>query len=86
MVKALPIGLNLMLCAVSYGMFVSYGVLYGKEIDIQNTGMLFLFMAIGIGTSRLIAGRYVDKGLYTRCIIIFAVFADSCAGRIFAGA
>ena len=62
LVRALPIGLNLMLCAVSYGMIVSYGVLYGREVNIQNTGLLFLFMAVGIGTSRILAGRHVDKG------------------------
>lgn len=90
LVKALPIGLNLMLCAVSYGMIVSYGVLYGKEINIQKTGLLFLFMALGIGTSRLVAGKYVDKGrihavaFLSQCLLTVALVVFSLVHNIVA--
>lgn len=79
LVKALPIGLNLTMCAVAYGMIVSYGVLYGKEIKVENTGLLFLFMAVGIGLSRIIAGRFVDRGyihivsLLSQCMLTVAL-------------
>lgn len=62
LVKALPIGLNLVLCSVSYGMIVSYGVLFGESIGISNAGFLFICMAVGIGISRVISGGLVDKG------------------------
>jgi MFS family permease len=90
LVKALPIGLNLMLCAVSYGMIVSYGVLYGKAIDIQNTGLLCLFMAAGIGTSRVIAGRFVDNGhihtvaLLSQCLLTVALVVFSLVHNVVA--
>ena len=89
LVKALPIGLNLTMCAVSYGMIVSYGVLYGKEIAIDNTGMLFLFMALGIGTSRILSGRYVDRGyihiiaLLSQCLLAVALVLFSFIHNIF---
>lgn len=88
LVKALPIGVNLMLCAVSYGMIVSYGVLYGKEINIQNTGLLFLFMAIGIGTSRIFAGRFVDRGyihavaFFSQCLLTVALVVFSLVHNV----
>ncbi len=90
LIKALPIGLNLMLCAVSYGMIVSYGVLYGIEINIQNRGLLFLFMAMGIGTSRVIAGRYVDRGyihavaFLSQCLLTVALVVFSLVHNIVA--
>lgn len=90
LVKALPIGLNLTMCAVSYGMIVSYGVLYGKEISIENTSLLFLFMAVGIGISRLIAGKYVDRGyihavsLFSLCLLTVALAVFSLVHNVFA--
>ncbi len=69
LVRALPIGLNLMFTSISYGMIVSYGVLYGDSIGITNTGLLFLFFAIGIGLSRIIAGGWIDKGYIHRTAI-----------------
>ena len=90
LVKALPIGLNLTLCAVSYGMIISYGVRYGKEINIENTGMLFLFMAIGIGTSRIFAGRFVDRGhihavaFFSQCLLTVALVIFSLVHNVFA--
>lgn len=62
LVKALWAGLSYMLCAVPYGMIISFVVLYGKEINIANPGYFFIFMAIGVGTARLISGKLVDRG------------------------
>ncbi len=85
LLPALPISFNLVLCAVAYGMIVSYGVLYGEEAGVKNAGSLFLFMGLGIGASRVISGRYVDRGyihhagmlslsLLTVALIIFSRF------------
>ncbi|MDD4515785.1 MFS transporter [Massilibacteroides sp.] len=62
LVKALWAGLAYMLSAIPYGMIISFVVLYGKEIDIENPGYFFIFMAIGVGAARLISGKLVDRG------------------------
>lgn len=62
LVKALPTALAYLLSAIPYGMVVSFVVLYGKEINVANPGYFFIFMAIGVGTARLISGRLVDHG------------------------
>lgn len=62
LVKALPTALAYLLSAIPYGMVVSFVVLYGKEINVSNPGYFFIFMAIGVGTARLISGCLVDHG------------------------
>ena len=62
LVKALPTALAYLLSAIPYGMVVSFVVLYGKEINVSNPAYFFIFMAIGVGTARLISGRLVDHG------------------------
>lgn len=62
LVKALPTALAYLLSAIPYGMVVSFVVLYGKEISVSNPGYFFIFMAVGVGTARLISGRLVDHG------------------------
>lgn len=62
LLKALWAGLSYMLCAIPYGMVVSFVVLYGKEIAIANPGYFFIYMAIGVGSARLISGKLVDRG------------------------
>lgn len=60
--KALWAGLSYMFCAIPYGMIISFVVLYGKETGIENPGYFFIFMAVGVGTARLISGKLVDRG------------------------
>lgn len=62
LVKALPAALSYILVAIPYGMIISFVVLYGKEIDVPDPGYFFIFMAVGVGTARLISGRMVDHG------------------------
>ena len=45
-----------------YGMITSFVVLYGKEIEVADPGYFFIYMAVGVGTSRLVSGRLVDHG------------------------
>ncbi|MDR2382864.1 MAG: MFS transporter [Prevotellaceae bacterium] len=83
LVKALPVSVNLIFCAIAYGTLISYGVLYGEEIGINNPGVMFLFMALGLGLSRIFSGRLVDRGnvhlvSVTATVILavsFAIFA-----------
>ncbi len=83
LVKALPAALAYILVAIPYGMITSFVVLYGKEIEVANPGYFFIYMAVGVGTSRLISGRLVDHGKIhwvsvcsSVCLLVtFAVFA-----------
>ena len=62
LVKALPAALAYILVAIPYGMITSFVVLYGKEIEVANPGYFFIYMAVGVGTSRLVSGSLVDHG------------------------
>ena len=62
LIKGIPAGIAFIFCAFPYGMLVSYVVLFGKEIAISTPALFFVFLALGIGTSRLISGRLVDRG------------------------
>lgn len=74
LIKALPAAFSYILVAIPYGMIVSFVVLYGKEIRVPNPGYFFIFMAIGVGTARLVSGRLVDQGkihLVSICSLIY---------------
>lgn len=83
LVRALPAAFSYILIAIPYGMVLSFVVLYGKEIGVQDAGYFFICMAAGVGTSRLISGRLVDRGkihAVSICslislIVSFALFA-----------
>ncbi|MCD8178282.1 MAG: MFS transporter [Tannerellaceae bacterium] len=62
LVKALPSALSYILSAIPYGMIVSFVILYGKEISISSPSYFFIFMAIGVGISRVISGKLIDTG------------------------
>ncbi|WP_099464156.1 MFS transporter [Parabacteroides provencensis] len=62
LLKALPAAFSYMFVAIPYGMILSFVVLYGKETGISDPGYFFIFMAVGVGTSRLVSGRLVDHG------------------------
>ena len=77
LVKALPAALAYLLVAIPYGMLLSFVVLYGKEIEVPDPGYFFIFMAIGVGTARLISGRLVVPW-QDPCRVhrIFGLFSD----------
>ena len=62
MLKAIPIGINLLLITISYGMILSFAAMYGKEVNANNPGLFFIFLALGIISSRLFSGRLIDGG------------------------
>lgn len=62
LIKALPAAVAYMWVAIPYGMILSFVVLYGKEMEVPDPGYFFIFMAVGVGTARLISGRLVDHG------------------------
>jgi MFS family permease len=62
LLKGIPVGINLLLIAVSYGMILSFAAVYGREIGVKGTGIFFTLMSCGIAASRIFAGKLVDKG------------------------
>lgn len=70
LVKAIPVGINVLLVCFSYGFLVAYAALYGREMGIQNVGLFFILMAIGVIASRLFTGRFIDKGFFNQIALI----------------
>ena len=62
LVKGIPIAINTLLFSTPYGMMIAFAAMYGKEWTIENTGMFFTCLAIGIGASRIYSGRLIDRG------------------------
>lgn len=58
---ALPVSANMMLVMFPYGGVLSFIALYAKEIGVQNSGLFFLLLSVGIGLSRVGSGRLIDK-------------------------
>ncbi len=83
LIKGLPAASAYVFVAIPYGMITSFVVLYGKEIEVLNPSSFFIYMAIGVGISRLISGRLVDQGKIHQvsiasilCLMVtFVVFA-----------
>jgi MFS family permease len=59
--SALPISFNMMLIMFTYGGILSFISLYGKEVGVDNSGVFFLILSIGIGFSRIGSGKVIDK-------------------------
>lgn len=70
----LPIGVNVLFIAISFGMLFTYAAKFGlNELKISSTGFFFLFMAIGMGISRFFAGKLLDKG-YVNHLMLTSLF------------
>lgn len=68
--KALPVSLNMFLVTIPYGGIISFITLYGRSINIENSGVFFLLLAIGVAISRIFSGRSFDKvGPKNICIL-----------------
>lgn len=72
LIKGLPVFFNQLLVTIGWGMLVSFAALYGKEINIPNPGMFFLFVAAGLILARITSGRFVDKG-YLHIVAVVAL-------------
>lgn len=62
LLKGWPIFLNQLLPCFAWGTIGPFVAQYGKELEIPNAGIFFLFWAGGIIASRVFAGKLVDKG------------------------
>ncbi len=69
LIKGIPASIALFLLSIPYGATTNYVAMYANQIGLNApTGFFFTFMAIGMGISRLFAGKYVDRGYVTETI------------------
>lgn len=69
LIKGLPVSLSLLLLSIPYGSTTNYVAMYAREIGLTApSGFFFTLMALGMGASRMVAGKKVDKGYITECI------------------
>lgn len=69
LLKGIPLGIDLLLLSIPYGMTTTYIAMYAKNIGITGgTGLFFTCMAAGMAISRIFSGRQVDHGKITEVI------------------
>ena len=69
LLKGIPLGIDLLLLSIPYGMTTTYVAMYAKNIGIiGGTGLFFTCMAAGMAISRIFSGRQVDHGKITEVI------------------
>lgn len=70
LIKGIPLGGDLLLLSIPYGINTTYVAMYAKSIGITSgSGLFFTFMALGLAVSRLFSGKQVDKGRITQVIM-----------------
>jgi MFS family permease len=67
---SIPLSLNVLVITIAYGGILSFSALYGKEIGVENSGIFFFLLSIGIGFSRFFSGNIFDKIGPYRIVII----------------
>ncbi len=69
LVKGIPASISLLLLSIPYGCTTNYVAMYVKQIGLDvSSAFFFTLMAVGMGVSRLFAGRWVDRGQITETI------------------
>lgn len=69
LLKGIPVSVSLLMLSIPYGATTNFVAMYAKEINLDvTTGFFFTLMAVGMGVSRIFAGKLVDRGYVTRCI------------------
>ena len=89
LLKGIPAGIALLLLSIPYGATTNYVAVYAREIGLDvPTGFFFTLMAVGMGVSRIFAGKFVDRGYITQTIsygfyvVIAAFFLLSCCATV----
>lgn len=71
LVKGIPLGIDLLMLSIPYGMTTTYVAMYAQNIGISGgIGVFFTFMAAGMAISRMFSGRQVDHGHITDVVHI----------------
>lgn len=69
LLKGIPVSISLLMLSIPYGATTNFVAIYAREIGITAaSGLFFTLMAIGMGVSRIFAGKKVDGGYITQCI------------------
>lgn len=69
LIKGIPASISLLLLSIPYGCTTNYVAMYVKQIGLDvSSAFFFVLMAIGMGVSRLFAGKWVDRGQVTETI------------------
>lgn len=69
-VRGAVVSINMLLSSITYGGVVAYIAVYGKELGIENSGLFFFIMSLGIALSRISSGRLIDQGHFVRTILV----------------
>ncbi|MBS7334280.1 MAG: MFS transporter [Weeksellaceae bacterium] len=59
---AIPLAINVLILEITYGALYTFGVMYGKELNIAGASYMFLSIALGIASSRIFSGKLIDRG------------------------
>ena len=79
LLKGIPVGIDLLLISIPYGITTTYVAMYAKSIGVvSGTGLFFTFMALGMAVSRMFSGRKVDHGKITQVIMAGIVIVIFC--------
>lgn len=79
LLKGIPVGIDLLLISIPYGITTTYVAMYAKSIGVvSGTGLFFTFMALGMAVSRMFSGRQVDHGKITQVIMVGIVIVIFC--------
>lgn len=71
LLKGIPVSISLFMLSIPYGATTNFVAMYAHEINLEApTGFFFTLMAFGMGASRIVAGKRVDRGYITQCIHI----------------
>ena len=62
LIKAIPLAINVLFLEITYGALYTFGVMYGKQLNIEGASYMFLSIALGIASSRIFSGKLIDKG------------------------
>lgn len=68
--SGIPILWNQLMISFGWGTLIAFAILYGKETGVENPGVFFLFLAMGIILSRINSGRFVDKGFLHQVMVV----------------
>lgn len=71
LLKGIPVSISLLMLSIPYGATTNFVAMYAREINLDvPSGFFFTLTAVGMGASRLVAGKKVDQGYITQCIHI----------------
>jgi len=91
LIKGIPAGIVLLLISIPYGMTTNYVAMYAQQIGLKaETGFFFTWMAVGMAFSRILSGKWVDKGYITQAIstgfylVVFCFFLLAFCSNIIA--